>query len=146
MQDVMARLMHRGMTTDSGQDIPIGYVEVDTRLQQDVREVIALGGAVYLGIDILESWTESNPGETWDVTDSPIGGGHCIIAAGYDADGLDVISWGMRFRMTNAAFARYCDEAYWIADRNWFGRNLQTPGGITQDELAAAMQGVKEAG
>ena len=145
LQDILTKLMQTGFQTPEGQDTPLGYVEVDPRLLSDVREVIALGGIGYAGIDVLDSWTEADAGGVWDTDSSPVAGRHCIVLAGYDAMSLYAISWGMRFRMTTRAFLSNCDEFYWIADRNWFEQTGQTPGGITRDELLAAMQTVREA-
>lgn len=42
------------------------------------------------------------PGAMWDVQPGQpqILGGRAVIVAGYDADGLTVISWGALYRMT----------------------------------------------
>ena len=145
LQTVLLGAATRGLTTETGQDKPLDFFEIDPRLPQDIREVIALGGLVYLGIDVLDSWTMADAGGVWDCDSSPVAGGHAVIAAGYDADGYDIISWGMRFRMTPRAFAGYVSEAYWVADQNWIAATGLTPGGITQDELATAMATVREA-
>jgi hypothetical protein len=146
MQTVLTRAMQRGMMTATGRDKLQAFVEIDPRHPQDIREVIAFGGIAYTGIeDIPEAWTDAQPGDTWDITDSPGQGGHCVILAGYDADGFDVISWGLRFRLTNAAFARYCDEAYWLADRNWIKPNGMTPGGLTDHDIGQAMLALQQA-
>jgi hypothetical protein len=155
LQEVLSLVMRNGLTTAAGPDKPLAFVEVDPRIPQDIREVIALGGVVYLGIDVLDSWTEADAGGVWDKDSSPVAGGHAVIAAGYDAQGFDIISWGMRFKMTPRAFAGYCDEAYWIANRNWIRKTSalvlgldpridpRTPGGLTENDLAQAMQGVR---
>jgi hypothetical protein len=144
MQDILVQLMNLGFQTPDGPDMPLGYVEVDPRLPSDIREVIALAGIAYLGMDVLDSWTEAEAGGTWRADRSPVAGKHCVIAAGYDADGLDIISWGMRFRMPWESFAGYCSEAYFIVDQHWIEKTGQTPGGLTLDELAAAMATVRE--
>ena len=144
LQDVLAGCVSRGITTVRGPDKLLGYIEIDPRLQQDVREVIALSGVAYLGINIPEAWTEMEGGGKWDDASGPVAGGHCIIAVGYDADGFDIVSWGMRFRLTNAGFGKSCNEAYALIDRNWVEKTGLTPGGISIDDLETAMRSMRE--
>ncbi len=44
-------------------------------------------------------------------------GGHAIVAGGYDADHLYIVSWGALFRMRWDFFAKYADEVYAASDR-----------------------------
>jgi hypothetical protein len=50
----------------------------------------------------------------------------------------------MRFRAPWETLVGYCSEAYFIVDQHWIETTGMTPGGITRDELAAAMQTVRE--
>ena len=115
------------------------------RIPNDAKRAIAEGGVIYMGIDIPAAWTEAAPGSTWDVTSSPIEGGHCVIACGYDEDGLDIISWGFHFRMTWKAWADYVSEAYMLLDSAWIKATGVTPFDMPEPELAQAMQSLKKA-
>jgi len=144
LQDVLAYTVKTGITTDGVPDKLAAYFEIDPRIQLDIREVIALAGVAYIGIKVKESWTASDAGAVWDASDEVSAGGHCVILAGYNKDGFDVISWGTRFRLTNAGFAQVCDEAYGLVDRNWIEKTGLTPGGISVDQLEAAMRSMRE--
>jgi hypothetical protein len=64
---------------------------------------------------------------------------------GYDLDGFDLISWGKRYRCTNAFLAQYCEEAYAIADRSWVEATGKTPLGMSLPELESQMQALRNA-
>lgn len=143
LQDVLFAIMKSGITTDNGPDIPIGYVEADPRIQSDVAEIIAFGGVLYFGIgEMPERWVSSNPGAIWDIDSGSKGGGHCIIAMGYDNLGLDIISWGFKFRITWRAFQQYCDECYWVLSKDWLTKGI-SPGNINMQQLEEYMQQIK---
>ena len=110
LQDVLAKAVRTGFTTGSGQDKLAGFYEVDPRNLVDVARTIVECGFAYIGIDIPQAWTQAQAGNTWDETDSPSAGGHCVILAGFTLDShdqpdvFDVISWGMPFTLTAAGF------------------------------------------
>ena len=57
--------------------------------------------------------------------------GHYVCAVGYDADGLDVVTWGANVRMSWAFFLKYCDEAYAILnDLSLIQATMRTPEGF----------------
>lgn len=124
------------------------FVEVDTRLVDDVKRTIHECGVAYIGFHV-PNWLvpdDAPPPKVWDVRPepAPIVGGHCVLLAGYDDQGARVISWGEYFTMTWAFFAQYADEAYAIADKVWVGAKGTTPGGLTLAELEAQMKALAE--
>jgi hypothetical protein len=143
LQAVLAGAVSRGITTQNGPDKLLGFYEIDVRNQQDVREVIALGGLAYIGIDLPAAWGDSDAGATWDATDSAPEGGHCVILVGYTPGGFWVVSWGMRFFLTNAGFAQACDEAYGLVSQDWITKTGKTPGGMTVSDLESVMREVR---
>jgi hypothetical protein len=49
-------------------------------------------------------------------------GGHAVAVAGFDAEGLTVVTWGRLQRMDWAFWAKYADEAFCILDTmDWLG-------------------------
>jgi hypothetical protein len=139
-QDVLTYLLNTGAP---GCDPIIAFVEIDPRNLDDMKRAIFDTGCAYIGVDLPESAMSS---EIWAVSDNdPIAGGHAVILCGYDLDGFDLISWGKRYRCTNAFLGKYCEEAYAIADRSWIKETGQTLLGMTVQELESTMAALKYA-
>lgn len=147
-QDVLGFLLNTGapMGPDGAQRHKItAFVEVDPAKPIDIRRTIADCGLVYIGFAV-PAYMPETAGATWDVDpsgDQTIVGGHCVILVGYDAEGLDVISWGNTYRMTWAFFAKFVDEAYAIADPWWIEATGKTPAGLTLATLEAQMAAIR---
>lgn len=145
-QHVLGYWVNTGIpTNDNTLDKLLGFVELDPRAQQDAKRAIAEGGVVYIGIDIPEAWTQSAPGSVWDKTDSPVAGGHCVICVGYDDMYVDIISWGLHFKMTWGAWSEVVDEAYMLLDRAWIRASGLSPFDMTEPDLEAALVTLKRA-
>jgi hypothetical protein len=85
---------------------------LDHTNQEEVKSSIYTFGGAYLGVALPQSAENQFPG-TWTVVpNSPIIGGHCIVAIGYDAQFVYVVTWGKVIRCTWAWFNTYVDEAY----------------------------------
>ena len=69
-------------------------------------------------------------------------GGHAVIVAGYNAGGLRVISWGSYYTMTWSFWSRYVDEAYALADPDWFRATGIDPFGMSLPELESQMSAI----
>lgn len=124
------------------------FVEIDPRNPDDVKLAIATGGLVYLGFEVPDYMPEA-AGSTWDVQPGPnanIVGGHAVIAAGYDANGLDIISWGAKYRMTWAFWSEFVDEAYLLADQSWIESTGKSPAGLSLADLETQMQALNDPG
>lgn len=145
LQDVLAGAYHGGITTVTGMDKLLAYVEVDPRQQMDIKSCIAFGGGVYLGIRVSQSLENANPGDVISRTDDITNDGHCVVAAAYDADTITIVTWGFRVKFTWDAFAAMCDESYWLADQTFIDKTGHTPSNLTQADLIAAMQSVRAA-
>jgi hypothetical protein len=88
---------------------PFDHTQID-----HVKSVIYTFGGAFLGVTLPQSAQNQFPG-TWTVVPgSPIVGGHCIVAVGYDAQYVYVVTWGRVIRCTWEWFATYVDEAYAI--------------------------------
>lgn len=121
------------------------FVEVNAHNQTEIKASIYLFGLVYIGIALpLSAQTQST---RWHVTDPSLGGdaapgswgGHCVIVVGYNADGVDVITWGQRVRMTWGFWRAYVDEAYGALSLDFFTAS-KAPNGFAlatlQDDLS----------
>ncbi len=87
------------------------YVSVDWTNRQEVMAAVYLFGALPIGINLPQAWTTA---KVWDVTNTPIVGGHCVVIVGYNAQGVIIASWGQLFLITWAAFLsrNWVEEAY----------------------------------
>ena len=124
-----------------------GFVEVDPRNLDDVKRTIYECGLAYIGFHVPQSLQPPGalPPNVWqyDPHATAIVGGHAVILAGYDALGVRVISWGQYYTMTWEFFTHFVDEVYAIADSEWIASTGKTPGGLTLDQLEAAMQALR---
>lgn len=125
------------------------FVEVDVTYTDNIKRTIADCGVCYIGFNVPAFLMPPNapPPDLWDVqpnADNTSIGGHAVVLAGYDANGLRVISWGQYYTMTWAFFAKFVDEAYAIADAGWIQTKGTTPGGLTMAQLQQAMQALEE--
>jgi hypothetical protein len=78
-----------------------------------VHQAIAFYGAAYLGVALPESAQEQFPSREWTVVPgSPIEGGHCILAVGYDAYAVHCRTWGGTVAVSYPWFAKYTTEAW----------------------------------
>lgn len=145
LQNVLAGAYKDGITTATGVDKLLAYVEIDPRQQMDIKSCIAFGGGVYLGIRVSQSLENANPGDVINRTDDITDAGHCVWGGAYDADGIWCITWGFRIKLTWEAFAAMCDEAYFLADACFIDKTGHTPSNLTQADLIAAMQSVRVA-
>lgn len=135
-QEVLSYMLNTGV---GGKKLT-AYVEIDQTNHDAVKATIANAGLTYIGFNV-PSYMPENPGAIWDVQPGTpdIVGGHCVVCVGYDAAGLDLISWGALYRMTWAFWDAFVDEAYYLVDADWIRQTGQTVGGLTLAELEAAM-------
>lgn len=143
LQNVLTYLLNEGAPTDSGPHKIDAFFEVDPRNLQDVKRTIYECGVAYIGFEVPSSLLASLPPPVWNPDTSPIEGGHCVILTGYDDNGFDVISWGSKYRMSNAFFTRYVDEVYGIADKEWIETTGKTPCGLSLQDLELLMHGLR---
>jgi len=90
------------------------YVALDPGNVAHLHLAVYLFGAVGIGLMLPASaLDQAMQGKSWDiVVGSPNEGGHYVPLVGRRADGLlETVSWGALQPMTEAFFARFCDEA-----------------------------------
>lgn len=147
-QDVLTYWMNQGIPIIGGIDKLDGFFEVDPRNQNDVKWTITDCGFSYIGFNVPAYLMNGNIPEIWDVRDDgdqTIIGGHCVDLAAFDTNSFGVMSWGQKYRMTAAFFAKFVDEAYGPIDGAWITAKGTTPGGLTLDQLKAQMQALRVA-
>jgi len=113
LTDLLNFVMHNA---DAGGSKIAGYAAVDATSPSQVMSAIELfGGSLYLGLELPDTYTGPFPsgnGFVWDTGTPDPEQGHCIISGAYDSTGahagIDVITWGLRGRLTFAALAELC--------------------------------------
>ncbi|TYK45140.1 hypothetical protein [Actinomadura decatromicini] len=111
LQDVYADWRKTGIAGHKA----LAFAEVEPSDVAEVKTAIHTFGAVGVGMTVTERLMDDfNAGLGWTRTGGRSLGGHAVVAVGYDADGLDVVTWGQVIRMSWAVWRRAVDEA-WIA-------------------------------
>jgi len=111
-----------------------GYVSVNNTRPDVVMWGIHLFGGLCLGLNLPDDWTSN---QVWDVTSSPIVGGHDVLAVAYDATGVYVSSWGDIYRITWPAFSsiKWVEEAYAVLAYDWYNADGISPSGFDVSAL-----------
>lgn len=93
-----------------------GYAPVNPRDVVGLHQAIAFYGGAYLGVALPQSAQEQFAhGYEWNVVPgSPIDGGHCILAVGYDDYGVECVTWGSTVLVSYPWLAAYCTEVWAI--------------------------------
>jgi hypothetical protein len=133
-----------GNSGSAGRQNLAAFVEVDPGNHKNIRRAIYQCGVLYIGFNVpayvMNGMTDAN--STWwidSTQDGTIVGGHAVIVAGYDENVLKFISWGNKYQMTWEFFETYCDEAYALANADWFNTSGHTLAGLTLAELEQLM-------
>lgn len=137
ISDVLASLL---TTPVAGHGID-AYAEVETSNLSEVRAAIYLFGGIDIGLNLPTAWQSM---DVWDVPPSGMAGpgapgswgGHSVFVVGYDTNGVTLITWGERKRLTWAGFSAYCDEAYAILSPDWKGAEGFDYAALTADVAA----------
>ena len=134
IQDGLADLRKNGL---AGQKIA-AFARVTQTDQAEVKTALAELGAVSLGVNFPQSAMDQfDAGQPWTVSgDATILGGHCIIAFGYDAQYVHVVSWGKVVPATWEWLAAYCEEAWAVVSAEWAGKG-RDPEGVDLAGLGA---------
>jgi hypothetical protein len=90
----------------------LAFVEISSANHTHIRQAIETFGAVYLGFQVTDQTLDQfNAGQPW-TPGSPTGDGHCVLAVGYDAQTIGVLTWGALQQGTWAWWDQCVDEAY----------------------------------
>jgi hypothetical protein len=120
------------------------YVNVDNTNKDLVKAANILFGTIKLGVDLPGAWEQVNDGGLWDVTSSRVIGGHDISTAGYNAQGVPIMTWGGLRTITWPAFTstKYIKEAYAPLSPDWYGKDNVAPNGIDAATLKADLAAI----
>jgi hypothetical protein len=152
-QHVLTYWMNSGVPTGTNgqsRDHIAGFMEVDLRNLNDVKQTIVDCGVAYVGFNVPQFLIPPPPAvppAVWDVrsTNAKIVGGHAVVLAGYDSNGARVISWGDYYTMTWKFLAVYVDEIYAIASKDWMSVKGTSPGGLSLAQLEEQMKALRGA-
>jgi hypothetical protein len=90
----------------------LGFAKVDTRNEEELKAAVAIFGFLLFGVNLENAQkTQTNSG-VWDYSWSLAWGGHAILGAAYEANGIDVVTWAQRVRMTDRFVQKQLDEAW----------------------------------
>lgn len=147
-QHVLTYLHNVGALTGSVgkvRDRILAFFEVDHHIHDDVKLAILEAGVLYIGFNVPSLLDDPNCPDVWDVVPgkTDITGGHAVVLTGYDTQGVSLISWGQKYKMTWAFFDKFVDEAYAIVDKNWFMATGKTPLGLTVQQLEQQMAALR---
>jgi hypothetical protein len=103
------------------------FVTVEPGNHLSIKQAAYLFGGCYIGLALPVSAQQQ---DVWTVPPGgPLGpgapgswGGHAVNVVAYDAQGLTVITWGAKKRMTWTFWDAYCDEAYGILTKDFIDR------------------------
>jgi hypothetical protein len=93
----------------------LGYLSIDATDIQQVQVAQFLFESLYSGLELPDAWTNNMPqqsGFVWDVAGPPDPNeGHCVVSCGFNAQGVQICTWGMTGTMTYAAVKQYWGQA-----------------------------------
>ena len=140
IEDVLAAWHSHGFDADTLD----GYASIDPADHERVKQAIAFLGPVDLGLNLPSGWLRAS---VWDVSTAgaDIAGGHCVCAVGYDAEGLQIVSWGQVFTLTWAGWDRAVDEAHALLSRDALTKAGRDPAGVDWTALEGFMTIIREA-
>jgi hypothetical protein len=132
----------------SGRNL-FAYMAIETGNTRQIQLAVSLFGGCYIGLQLPVSAKNQ---ETWSMPPGgPIGqgapgswGGHAVPVLAYDSDGLTVITWGQKQRMTWGFYQTYCDEAYALLSMDFFNTQNIDPAGFQLDALRADLNRITE--
>lgn len=105
------------------------YAPVNPQSIVELHQAVAFFGGCYLGIVCPQSAQQQfQDGQPWTyVPGSPIEGGHCIVALGFNSAGLECATWGGIATVSYPFLAHFLEEAWAIIPNQMVERG--------QDEL-----------
>jgi hypothetical protein len=129
------------------------YAPFDQRKKAEFLQVIAFTGNAYIGISCPQSAQQQFAKQAktgtlvpWTVVKgSPVAGGHCIVAVGYEAEGLLCVSWGGVVLVTWAFVTKYCDEGWAILTQELAEQGADTFG-LDTAQLDADLDALPKSG
>lgn len=140
ISEVLDYFRSNGLTVNGQKHKIDGYCAVDGSNELEVQTALYLFGSLTLGLNLPGSWANNaKPGFVWDVTHDRTVGGHDVCACGYNAQGVQICTWGMIGTITWAAMAdkNIVEEIYTQLAPDWYAKASVSPLGIDAATLKA---------
>ena len=109
--DLLKTWQTRGLFTNLSSKLA-AYAPITLSNLDSLKQAIAFYGGAYLGVNLPESAEQQFPNPWTVVPGSPIAGGHCIVATGYDEKWLYCVSWGQIVSVAWDWYTAYTEEAW----------------------------------
>ena len=128
-------VLHYWHTFPVNNDRILGYVSIDPRNHLHVQQAINLFGGVYIGFQVQQDCiSDFEAGRPW--TPGPLlQEGHAVYVVGYDANQVEVLTWGNTQYGTWAWFDECVDECYAIVPPE--AHSLKFTPGFNEQQLLA---------
>ena len=117
-----------------------GFIEIDTTNEAELREAVAVCGAVDFGADIPDAYDQINMGDSWLANMGQPTGGHSFGSMKFLQQMLIMLSWGFEVPMPPAAVSEYVDEGYAIVSKDWIMKTGRSPFDMSFDDIGALMK------
>lgn len=126
----------------------VGFASVDYTNPAEVKAAIAIFGAVWVGLDVLEAnEQEFDARQPWDyVSGSPDVGGHSVLVGGYGTPGAPVspqlggdekfITWAQETSFTDAFWSKQVMECWVVIWPEHLG-SAEFQAGVNLQQLSA---------
>ena len=141
-QDALSFWMNHGAPIGSHQIA--GWLAVDPNNLNEVKAAAYLFENLFFGIELPDAWTTiSSSGFVWDAGTPDPQNGHAVISTGYNAQGIQIDTWGLIGTMTWPALARDViaqsgGELYTVISQDVINRATnKTPAGLNWQQLVS---------
>ena len=123
--DAMRNWRNSGFAVaDKGRNYSIAaYGEVDPTDALEIRKAMYLFHGIHFGFWLPRAAQAMTRNGFWDYQgqDGPewragSWGGHLVYGKKFTPDSVEVLTWGMKVRVSNSFVAKYCDEAWAVID------------------------------
>jgi hypothetical protein len=117
------------------------FAAVDPKDHAEVMAALYLFGTLLVGVQFPSDWMDA---PVWDVSSSPIEGGHAIpaVKGSASAELLEIVTWGETRTLTFAGFDQNCDELYVTLPPEWINDHGLAPNGLNMSQLAADLSAI----
>lgn len=142
--EVLDHMVRTGLTVGGVKRKLDGWAQVSPSNRDLCRAVLIALGGFTIGFNVPGEWMGSNTydGATWDTPRRySFVGGHDVFVFDYDEVGYWVSTWGVKVRMTYAAFedSRIVSEAYAELGPDWYNSDKLSPAGFDVAALKTAL-------
>jgi hypothetical protein len=124
----------QGISVNGTRKLLDGYVAGDWTDPLQTKVGLNVFGGGKIGIALPQDWTSN---AVWDITNSPIVGGHDVCPVKYDSQGVYVASWGRLYLITWRAWVsrNWLEELYFLLAPQWYNNDKLAPNGIDKGTL-----------